>query len=210
MRSSLVCRSFFLHTRCFSPLLKYENSYNIQLCFHYIHYCVYMFLLLCFGARKTNSGVRRNVSNRLKASLKRFNVDVDNWETLAQERDIWWSIIVDGVLHLSQIESRRLRIKDNFASLKPTITHPEASRRILFVLCVTHYSMHELDSLVTCAPINLRYSFTVIIFINFMDEQRKFRWLQCRGGCKCISQIVASFLLILKGKLSLYTCDSTN
>ena len=32
----------------------------------------------------------------LKAALKRFNVDVDNWETLAQEQDIWRSIIVDS------------------------------------------------------------------------------------------------------------------
>ena len=27
-----------------------------------------------------------------------FNVDMDNWETLAQERDIWRSIIVDGAV----------------------------------------------------------------------------------------------------------------
>ena len=75
------------------------------------------------------------------------------------------------LLHLSQIESRR--IKGNFASPESTITQPEASWRTLFVLNVTDCFMHELDSLVICAPINLKYSFTVImIIIILMDEQR--------------------------------------
>ena len=37
-----------------------------------------------------------------------FNVDVDNWETVDQEEDIWLSIIVDGAV---TSETRRSRIK---------------------------------------------------------------------------------------------------
>ena len=61
------------------------------------------------------------------------------------------------LLHLSQTESRRRRIKYNFTSPESTITQPEASRQTLFVLNVTDCSMHELDSIVICALINLRY-----------------------------------------------------
>ena len=56
-----------------------------------------------------------------------FIVDVDNWETLAQERDIRRSIIVDGAVTSesdSMDESRGPREKDNFASPEPTITLP--------------------------------------------------------------------------------------
>ena len=38
---------------------------------------------------------------------------------------------------------------------------------------VTDCSMHELDFLVVCAPINLRYSFTVIMIILMDDQGRK-------------------------------------
>ena len=169
----------------------------------------YRFLLLCFGARKTNSGVRRNVSkihlkHHWKGSMLMWITGKPQLKEKTSDGVSLWIVR----LNLSQIESRRLRIKGNFTSPKPTITRPEASPRILFVLCVKNYSMHELDSLVICAPINLRYSLTVIMVINFIDKQRrKFRCLEVVA--KCISQIVASFLLILKEKLSLYTCDST-
>ena len=114
---------------------------------------------LLFGelksGKRTHGGQKKRFKDTLKTSLKRFNIDVDNWENLAQERVIWWSIIVDGavtsksdrvkegLLHLSQIESRRLRIKDNFASPESTITQPEASRRTLTVLNVRECSMHK-------------------------------------------------------------------
>ena len=72
------------------------------------------------------------------------------------------------LLHLSQIESRRPRIKDNFASPESNITQPEVSQQTLFVLNVTDCS------LVTCTPINLRYFFTVImVIIILMDEQKR-------------------------------------
>ena len=52
-----------------------------------------------------------------------------------------------------------------------------AFQQLLFVLNVTDCSMHELDSLdigARSTPINLRYSFIVImVIINWMDEQRR-------------------------------------
>ena len=87
------------------------------------------------------------------------------------------------LLHLSQIESRKPRIKENLASPEPTITQP--SRRTLFVLNVTDCSMHELNSLVICTPINLRDSFTVVMVIIIFDGRTKIL-LQtcCTRGCK--------------------------
>ena len=65
-----------------------------------------------------------------------------------------------------RVKEARRRIKDNFASPESTITQPEASQRPLFVLNVSDCSMHELNSLFIRVPINLRYSFTVIIVNN--------------------------------------------
>ena len=89
---------------------------------------------LLFGelksGKRTRGGHKKRFKDTLKVSLKRFNVDVDNWEIMAKERDMWRSIIVDGAV-TSQLESGRRRIKDNDNSVKSVLTNivcPECHR----------------------------------------------------------------------------------
>ena len=58
-------------------------------------------------------------------------------------------------------EAKKKKKKDNFVSPESTITQPESARQTLFVDC-SMYMMYELDSLVTCVPINLRHSFLLL------------------------------------------------
>ena len=82
------------------------------------------------SGKRSRVGQKKRFKDILKTSLKKFNVDVDNWETLAQERDIWWSIIVDGVV---TSESDRVKEVENKRQLSKyrvlTIIQPEASLR---------------------------------------------------------------------------------
>ena len=79
---------------------------------------------------------------------------------LAQERDIWWSIIVDGAI---TSESDRVKEAENKRQLRKSRVNDNST------MFVTECSMHEFDSLVICAPINLRYSFTAIMDIIIFD-----------------------------------------
>ena len=47
---------------------------------------------------RSHGGQKKSFEDMLKGSLNDFNIDVDKWETLVQERDIWQSIIVDGAV----------------------------------------------------------------------------------------------------------------
>ena len=97
---------------------------------------------LVFGelksGKQTCGGQQKCFKDTLKASLKRFIVDVDNWETLTQEWDIWRSIIVDGAVtsesdRVKEAENKRQlhksRANDNSISSLPTnLVYPKCHR----------------------------------------------------------------------------------
>ena len=58
------------------------------------------------SGKRSRGGQRKRFKDTLKVSLKSFNVDLEQWETLAQERDTWRSIIVDGAV---TSESNRIK-----------------------------------------------------------------------------------------------------
>ena len=62
------------------------------------------------SGKRSRVGLKKHFKGTLKASPKRFKVDVDNWESLTQERDIWRRIIVDGAV---TSESDRFKKAEN-------------------------------------------------------------------------------------------------
>ena len=72
------------------------------------------------SGKRSRGGQKKRFKDTLKVSLKSFNVDLDNWETLAQERDAWRSIITDGAL---TSESNRIKEAETKRQLRKSRTN---------------------------------------------------------------------------------------
>lgn len=77
------------------------------------------------------------------------------------------------------IESRGTRTIDNCTSPETTKTQPKCLDKTCLSLSHRLFSMHELDSLVISAPLNLQYSFTVILVIIISMNKTKTVTMSC-------------------------------
>ena len=86
------------------------------------------------SGKRSRGAPKKRFKDTLKASLKCFDVDPENWELQAQQRDSWRSTITNSALTCSyeakrilQAESKRQERKSRIANANTTTTansHP--------------------------------------------------------------------------------------
>ena len=77
------------------------------------------------SGKRSHGARKKSFKDTLKASLKCFDVDPENWELQAQQRDSWRSTITDSALtyeakHTLQAESKRQERKSRIANANTT------------------------------------------------------------------------------------------
>jgi hypothetical protein len=58
------------------------------------------------SGKRSRGGQKKRFKDTHKTSLKSFNVDVENWETLVQDRETCGVSLMMVLLHQNQIKSR--------------------------------------------------------------------------------------------------------
>ena len=77
------------------------------------------------GKRK-KGGQKRRYKDALKANMKKCNIDLNNWETNAQDRNLWRNIIREGIeafkSHRWAEEAKRKKRKERQQQSKPDLS----------------------------------------------------------------------------------------
>ena len=85
------------------------------------------------SGKRSRGAPKKRFKDTLKASLKCFDVDPENWELQAQQRDSWRSTITNSALsyeakRILQAESKRQERKSRIANANTTTTANSSSR----------------------------------------------------------------------------------
>ena len=81
---------------------------------------------LASGKRSTGGQYKRFKDN-LKANLKSFDIDVNSWETAAQERSTWRSSLHKGAIHYESTRIELAQKKRAIRKLRPNIVTPPSA-----------------------------------------------------------------------------------
>ena len=90
------------------------------------------------SGKRSRGAPKKRFKDTLKASLKCFDVDPENWELQAQQRDSWRSTITNSALsyeakRILQAESKRQERKSRIANANKTTTANSSSGVTCFV-----------------------------------------------------------------------------
>ena len=80
--------------------------------------------------KRSQGGQRKRYKDCLKSTLKLCNIDVDNWERIAQDRKSWRKVVSSGpsgfeARRISDAETKRCLHKSRQQDLQSAVPNPE-------------------------------------------------------------------------------------